>query len=151
MPSSGASLPPIIRKMRRGDGDGGERFSLVVEEAAWRAHRGLLSRWPWRQKPRARRQNCRPKRGFTILLADECTAEGAQSRLPRQEQTAPMFFSFPSHEQDYRGDIASAYGVTKAEASGGKEKLRRSCHATWWCMACCIWPAMTMNANATPN
>ena len=61
----------------------------------------------------------------------------------KDKPTNVLSFPAAANADGYRGDIAIAYGVTRR-----KPRRRASASpimpAIWWCMACCIWPAMIM-------
>jgi probable rRNA maturation factor len=97
-------------------------IQLVVEEAAWRGHRGLLPKLAAAAKAARKAAKLPAKSGFTILLADNAKLKGL-NRDFRGKNKPTNVLSFPSDEKDYSGDIALAYGVTKAEAAAAKKRF----------------------------
>jgi probable rRNA maturation factor len=103
------------------------KIQLVVEEAAWRAHRGLLPRLAAAAEAARKAAKLPARSGFTILLADNTRLKTLNHEF-RGKNKPTNVLSFPSDEKDYRGDIALAYGVTRAEATAAKKKFAD--HAT---------------------
>lgn len=103
------------------------KIQLVVEEAAWRGHRGLLPRLAAAAEAARKAAKLPAKSRFTILLADNARLKTLNHDF-RGKNKPTNVLSFPSDERDYRGDIALAYGVTRAEASAAKKKFAD--HAT---------------------
>ncbi len=90
-------------------------ITLVVEEAAWRSHRGLLPKL-MRAAEAARRAARLPgHRRLTILLAADARLRRLNHDF-RGKKKPTNVLSFPSAERDYAGDVALAYGVTRKEA-----------------------------------
>jgi probable rRNA maturation factor len=100
-------------------------ITLVIEDKAWRAHRGLQARL--KAAADATQRSAKLRGDFTILLADNKRLR-ALNRDFRAKDKPTNVLSFPSDEKDYRGDIALAYGVTKAEAKAAKKTFAD--HAT---------------------
>lgn len=98
------------------------KIQLVVEEAAWRGHRGLLPRLTAAAEAARKASKLPAKSRFTILLAGNARLKSLNHEF-RGKNKPTNVLSFPSDEKDYRGDIALAYGVTKAEASAAKKKF----------------------------
>lgn len=103
------------------------RITLVVEEAAWRGHRGLLPKLTRAAGAAARAAKLPARSRFTILLSDNARLR-ALNRDFRGKNKPTNVLSFPSDERGYAGDIALAYGVTKAEAVKAKKPFAD--HAT---------------------
>lgn len=97
-------------------------IQLVVEEAAWRAHRGLLPKLAAAAEAARKAAKIPARSGFTILLADDTRLKTLNQDF-RGKNKPTNVLSFPSSEKDYRGDIALAYGVTKAEALAAKKNF----------------------------
>ncbi len=93
-------------------------ITLVIEDQAWRAHRGLQARL--KTAADAARKTAKLRGDFTILLAGNKKLR-ALNRDFRAKDKPTNVLSFPSDEKGYRGDIALAYGVTKAEAKAAKK------------------------------
>jgi len=89
---------------------------VVVEEAAWRGHRGLLPKLQAAAEAARRAAKLPVKRRLTILLADDVRLKTLNGDF-RGKKKPTNVLSFPSDAPDYAGDIALAYGVTKAEAA----------------------------------
>ena len=90
-------------------------ITLVVEEAAWRSHRGLLPKLQAAAQAARRAAKLPARRRLTILLADDARLKTLNGDF-RGLKKPTNVLSFPSDAPDYAGDIALAYGVTKAEA-----------------------------------
>ena len=103
------------------------RIQLVVETAAWRGHRGLLPRLEAAAAAAARAAKIPARRRLTILLADDARLKTLNHDF-RGKKKPTNVLSFPSQEADYAGDIALAYGVTKAEANKAGKTF--AAHAT---------------------
>ncbi|HEY0267537.1 MAG TPA: rRNA maturation RNase YbeY [Rhizomicrobium sp.] len=93
---------------------------LVVEEPAWRRHRGLTARLE--QAAEAARKAVKLRGGLTVLLADDARLK-ILNRDFRGKNKPTNVLSFPSGEDKYDGDIAIAYGVTKKEAAAAGKAL----------------------------
>ena len=119
MPSSRASLPPIvgIRQIMSG-------ITLLVEDPNWRIHRGLQARL--KQAAEAARRGDPAERRLLHPAGRRQGPAPPQSRFSRQEQgdQCPVL----SGSDGYAGDIAIAHGVTKAEAKTAGKKFAD--HAT---------------------
>src|SRR5471032_1153349 len=101
-------------------------ITLVVEDEAWRSHRGLRTRL--KQAAEAARKSARLSGDFTVLLADDGRLR-ALNRDFRGLDKPTNVLSFPSGHEDRGGDIALAYGVTKAEAkAAGKAFADHASH-----------------------
>ena len=105
----------------------GANIQLVVEEAAWRGHRGLLPRLAEAAEAARKAAKLPARSGITILLAGNVRLKTLNHDF-RGKNKPTNVLSFPSSEKDYRGDIALAYGVTKAEALKAKKPFAD--HAT---------------------
>ncbi len=90
-------------------------ITLVVEEAAWRRHPGLLPKLEAAATLARRAAKLPARRRLTILLADDARLKSLNSDF-RGKKKPTNVLSFPSDAAAYAGDIALAYGVTKAEA-----------------------------------
>jgi probable rRNA maturation factor len=100
-------------------------ITLLVEDPNWRVHRGLQARL--KQAAQAARRVARLKGDFSILLADNKTLRRL-NRGFRGKDKATNVLSFPG-TGEYAGDIAVAYGVTKAEAkAAGKTFADHATH-----------------------
>jgi probable rRNA maturation factor len=86
---------------------------LVIEDPAWRAHRGLRARLKCAAEAAARAAKLRG--GFTILLAADARLRILNQSFRGKDRTTNVL-SFPSGRKDYHGDIAIAHGLTAAEA-----------------------------------
>jgi probable rRNA maturation factor len=97
-------------------------IQLVVKDASWRVHRGLLSKLAQAAEA-ARKAVCLPDaRGLTILLADDARLKTLNRDFCGKNKPTNVL-SFPSSEIDYCGDIALAYGVTRREAEMAKKPI----------------------------
>jgi len=95
-------------------------ISLVVEEAAWRSHRGLLPKLEAAARAARRAARLPARRKLTILLAGDARLKGLNHAF-RGKRKATNVLSFPSDAADYAGDVALAYGVTRDEARKAKK------------------------------
>ncbi len=95
-------------------------IELVVEDPAWRRHRGLTARLE--QAAEAARKAAKLRGGFTVLLADDARLKRL-NRDFRGKNKPTNVLSFPAGETGYAGDIAIAYGVTKKEALAADKRL----------------------------
>ena len=102
-------------------------ITFVVEEAAWRGHRGLLPRLTAAAEAARKAAKLPAKTAFTILLAGDAQLKKL-NRDFRGKDKPTNVLSFPSGAPGYAGDIALAYGVTKAEALKAKKPFAD--HAT---------------------
>jgi probable rRNA maturation factor len=99
-----------------------EAITLVVEEAAWRGHPGLLPKLKAAAGAARRAAKLPAKRRLTILLAGDARLKRLNHDF-RGKKKPTNVLSFPSGEKTYAGDIALAYGVTKSEALAAKKKF----------------------------
>jgi len=90
-------------------------ITLVVEAAAWRSHRGLLPRLMVAAEAARRAAKLPARRKLTILLADDARLKALNTDF-RGKKKPTNVLSFPAEAADYAGDVALAYGVTRAEA-----------------------------------
>jgi probable rRNA maturation factor len=97
-------------------------ITFVVEAAAWRAHRGLLPKLEAAAEAARRAAKLPVRRKLTILLADDATLKTLNHDF-RGKKRPTNVLSFPSDAADYAGDVALAYGVTKAEALAAKKSF----------------------------
>jgi probable rRNA maturation factor len=100
-------------------------ITLVVEDRAWRSHRGLQASLT--RAADAARRSAKLKGDFTILLANDRKLRALNRDFRRKDKPTNVL-SFPS-DGAYRGDIAIAYGVTKKEArAAGKAFADHASH-----------------------
>jgi probable rRNA maturation factor len=99
-------------------------ITLLVEDPKWRTHRGLAARLTTAAE--AARKAVRLRGDFTILLANDRKLR-ALNRDFRGKDKPTNVLSFPGAD-DYAGDIALAYGVTKKEAKAAGKTM--ASHAT---------------------
>jgi probable rRNA maturation factor len=92
----------------------------VVEDAAWRGHRGLLPKLEAAAQAARRAARLPAKRRLTILLAGNARLKALNTDFRGQRKPTNVL-SFPSDAADYAGDIALAHGVTKTEALQAKK------------------------------
>ena len=95
-------------------------ITVVVEDAAWRGHRGLLPKLEAAAVAARRAAKLPAKRRLTLLLADDARLARLNHDF-RGRKKPTNVLSFPSDAADYAGDIALAYGVTRAEALAAKK------------------------------
>ncbi|HVV27014.1 MAG TPA: rRNA maturation RNase YbeY [Rhizomicrobium sp.] len=100
-------------------------ITLVVEDPAWRSHRGIQARL--KDAAEAARRAARMKGAFTILLAGDDRLKDL-NRDFRGKDKPTNVLSFPGRD-GYAGDIAIAHGVTAAEAlAAGKRFADHAAH-----------------------
>lgn len=100
-------------------------ITLLVEDPQWRAHRGLAARLI--HAADLARKAVRLKGEFTILLAGDRRLR-ALNRDFRGKDKPTNVLSFPGAD-NYAGDIALAYGVTRNEAkAAGKSFAAHAIH-----------------------
>jgi probable rRNA maturation factor len=87
-------------------------ITLVVEDQAWRSHRGIQARV--KQAAEAARKAARLRGGFTILLAGDKRLRALNHDFRGKDKPTNVL-SFPG-DDGYAGDIAIAYGITRKEA-----------------------------------
>ena len=90
-------------------------ITLVVEEAAWRTHRGLLPKLRAAAEAARRAAKLPAKRRLTLLLAGDARLKTLNHDF-RGKKKPTNVLSFPSDQAGYAGDVALAYGVTRKEA-----------------------------------
>lgn len=88
-------------------------ITLVVEDPAWRSHRGLQKRL--KEAAMAAARTAKLRGDFTVLLADDARLHALNLHFRGKDKPTNVL-SFPSDEDGYHGDIALAHGVTAAEA-----------------------------------
>jgi probable rRNA maturation factor len=98
------------------------KIQLVVEEAAWRGHRGLLPKLAAAAEAARKAAKLPARSRFTILLAGNARLKTLNHDY-RGKNKPTNVLSFPANQDDYRGDIALAYGVTRAEALAAKKRF----------------------------
>jgi probable rRNA maturation factor len=101
-------------------------ITLMIEDKAWRSHRGLQARLT--QAAEAARRFAKLKGEFSILLAGDKRLRALNLDFRGKDKPTNVL-SFPSADPGYRGDIAIAYGVTKKEAkAAGKPFADHASH-----------------------
>jgi probable rRNA maturation factor len=95
-------------------------ISLLVEEASWRSHRGLLPKLT--RAAEAARRAAKLKGRLTILLADDARLKTLNHDF-RGKNKPTNVLAFPARESGYAGDIALAHGVISKEALAGKKRF----------------------------
>lgn len=101
---------------------------LQIDHAGWRRHRGLKARLLAASEAARRRARIPAGAGITILLTDDAALRRL-NRDFRGKDKPTNVLSFPAPGRDYRGDIAIAYGVTRAEArASGKAFADHAAH-----------------------
>ena len=102
-------------------------ITLVIEDASWRKARGLQTRL--KQAAEAAAKAVKLKGEVTILLADDSRLNDLNLEFRGKDKPTNVL-SFPG-SSDYAGDIAIAYGVTRAEAeAAGKTFADHAIHLT---------------------
>lgn len=93
---------------------------MVVEDPAWRGHRGLRAKLLRVAEAAAAAGKLRGE--LTILLADDARLM-ALNREFRGKNRPTNVLSFPSARTGYHGDIAIAHGVSAAEAKAAGRRF----------------------------
>ncbi len=102
-------------------------ITLVVEDANWRKARGIQARLKQAAETAARAVKL--KGAVTIVLADDSRLNALNLDFRGKDKPTNVL-SFPG-AGDYAGDIAIAYGVTRAEArAAGKRFADHAAHLT---------------------
>jgi len=99
-----------------------EAITVVVEDAAWRGHRGLLPKLEAAAIAARRAAKLPAKRRLTILLAGDARLKRLNHDF-RGKKKPTNVLSFPSDAADYAGDIALAHGVIRTEALAAKKSF----------------------------
>ena len=94
-------------------------ITLMVEDKAWRTHRGLQARLT--QAAEAARRSAKLRGDFSILLAGDKRLRALNLDFRGKDKPTNVL-SFPAGGA-YAGDIAIAYGVTKKEAKAAGKSL----------------------------
>ncbi len=100
--------------------------TLLVADPGWRRVKGLSSRLKRAAKLALERGGCRHG-AFTLLLADDAKLHNLNLTFRAKDKPTNVL-SFPAGREDYLGDVAMAYGVTRREAREQKKSF--SDHAT---------------------
>ncbi len=95
---------------------------LLVEDASWRAHRGIVPMLARAAEAARKAARLPASGGVTILLSDDAHLKRLNRRF-RGKNKPTNVLSFPAAGGDYRGDIALAYGVTRREAMAAKKRF----------------------------
>ncbi len=95
-------------------------ITLVIEDEAWRAHRGLQKRL--KEAAAAAARGARLRGGITILLAGDARLRALNHDFRGKDKPTNVL-SFPSGADGYHGDIAIAHGVTAAEAKAAGKRF----------------------------
>jgi probable rRNA maturation factor len=88
--------------------------ALVVAEPGWRRVRGLNARLKRAAKLALERAGAGPH-NLTVLLADDARLQALNLAFRGHDKPTNVL-SFPAGQEDYLGDVAIAYGVTRSEA-----------------------------------
>jgi len=100
--------------------------TLLVADPGWRRVRGLNGRLKKAAKLALERGGC-SHGTFTLLLADDAKLQSLNMTFRAKDKPTNVL-SFPAGREDYLGDVAMAYGVTRKEAREQKKSF--SDHAT---------------------
>ena len=100
--------------------------TLLVADPGWRRVKGLSSRLK-RAAKLALERGGRRDGALTLLLADDAKLHSLNMTFRAKDKPTNVL-SFPAGREDYLGDVAMAYGVTRKEAREQKKPL--SDHAT---------------------
>jgi probable rRNA maturation factor len=100
--------------------------TLLVADPGWRRVKGLSSRL--KRAAKLALERCGRRDGaFTLLLADDAKLQSLNMTFRAKDKPTNVL-SFPAGQEDYLGDVAMAYGVTRQEAREQKKSF--SDHAT---------------------
>ena len=100
--------------------------TLLVADPGWRRVKGLSSRLKRAAKLALERGGCRHG-ALTLLLAGDAKLHSLNMSFRAKDKPTNVL-SFPAEREDYLGDVAIAYGVTRQEAREQKKSF--SNHAT---------------------
>jgi probable rRNA maturation factor len=107
-----------------------ERITLVVEDPCWRKSRGLQKALLAAATAGLKASGLPRSARVTILLADDETLRRLNHDF-RGKKKPTNVLSFPAtpNDEDHAGDIALAWGVTRAEAkAAGKTITHHAAH-----------------------
>ena len=121
---------------------GQQGILVVVDDPGWRKIRGLLPRLKRAAAARRKAARFRGAASLTILLSSDTKLKASTGNFAART-SPPMSCPFPPRRTGRlsRRHRAGLWRDAPRSRSGGQEPCR-SCHAIWWCMASCIWPAM---------
>ena len=103
-------------------------IDIVVDDPAWRKHRGILRRVREASESSLRNAPQRAPRALTVLLSNDRRVRGL-NRIHRGKDKPTNVLSFPQAAQPgYLGDVVIAYGVVKKEAAESGKRFAD--HAT---------------------
>jgi probable rRNA maturation factor len=100
-----------------------ERITLVVEDPNWRKSRGLPKKLM--AAAQAANQKALPRAArFTILLTGDARLRDLNHNFRGKDKTTNVL-SFPAaaNREDHAGDIALAWGITRAEAKAAGKSI----------------------------
>ena len=115
----------------------------MVEDPRWRSHRGLQARLK-RAAEAARKRGAGCKGDFTILLAGDKKLR-ALNRDFRGKDKPTNVLSFPARGWRLCRRHRHRLWRDRQRSQGGGQEVSPTMPSIWWCMACCIWPAMITN------
>lgn len=95
--------------------------TLLVADPGWRRSKGLTSRLKRAAKLALERGGCRHG-AFTLLLADDAKLRSLNMTFRAKDKPTNVL-SFPAGREDYLGDVAIAYGLTRREAREQKKSF----------------------------
>ena len=102
----------------------GERVTVVVEDPNWRKARGLAARLKTAARAGLKASGLEPAAQVTILLADDERLRGLnQAYRGKDKPTNVLSFPAMPNREGHAGDIALAYGVTRADAKAAGKSL----------------------------
>ena len=101
------------------------KIEIVVEEPKWRAARGLGTKLKRAARAALRRSGTDTKdAALTILLAGDEKLRTLNAGFRRKNKpTNVLSFPAPANGENYLGDVALAYGVTRGEARSAGKRL----------------------------
>ncbi len=101
------------------------RVEIVVDEPKWRKTQNLAAKMKRAAKLALTKNGLSGMNGgLTILLADDETLRALNRRFRRKNKpTNVLSFQAEANVEGYLGDVALAYGVTRAEARASKKRF----------------------------
>jgi probable rRNA maturation factor len=105
-------------------------ITLLIDDPDWRRTRGLTARLRTAAEAALKASGFRGKSALTVLLSnDEKLRSLNRAFRSKDKPTNVLSFPAPPNKDNYRGDIAIAYGVTRREAQeSGKRFADHASH-----------------------
>src|SRR5262249_14351368 len=107
-----------------------ESILVVVDDPGWRKVRGLLPRLRRAAAAADKAAKFRGRSAFTVLLSSDRKLKTLNRDFRGKDKaTNVLSFPAPKNDENYRGDVALALGVTRREAkASGKTLVDHATH-----------------------